>query len=132
MKLTLKQAVSTIILVLSLPALVTYVSARHPINVGEDGMLAPTAALLLCDPPEQDASITPNAAVKTTLRRVSIRIDSNIEAPQPLNFHQFNPDQAACLDQSHHCHGCRRAAPGEGARGAPILQSICIVCMTGW
>jgi|GEM_PF-1361813 hypothetical protein len=49
MKLTLKQAVSTIILVLSLPARVTYVSARHPINGGEDGMLAPTAALLLCN-----------------------------------------------------------------------------------
>ena len=49
MKLTLKQAVSTIILVMSLPALVTYVSARHPINGGEDGMLAPSAALLLCN-----------------------------------------------------------------------------------
>lgn len=49
MELTLKQAVSTIILVLSLPALVTYVSAMNPINGGEDGMLAPSAALLLCN-----------------------------------------------------------------------------------
>jgi hypothetical protein len=49
MKLALKHAIAITILLMSLPAVVTYVSARHPIISGDDGTLTPVVTLLLCN-----------------------------------------------------------------------------------